>query len=176
MVSTERLVLRRFREEDAGALAAYRNDPEVARYQSWSVPYSPERAHYSVRSMAAADPGQPGWFQFAVTLERDGALIGDVGVNLDGNLRQAEIGYTIAPAFQRQGYGAEAVRAVLRYLFEERGLHRVSAECDARNEASARLLERVGFTREGLRRQHAWFKNEWADELLFGLLRAEWRG
>ena len=55
-----------------------------------------------------------------------------------------------------------------------RGLHKVSAEVDARNGASARLLERVGFTREGLRRSHTWIKGEWTDDLLYGLLADEW--
>jgi RimJ/RimL family protein N-acetyltransferase len=53
-------------------------------------------------------------------------------------------------------------------------VHKVSAECDARNEASARLLARVGFTREGLRREHTWLKGEWTDDLLFGLLARDW--
>ena len=167
-------MLRRFRHADAETLAAYRSAPEVALYQSWEAPYPVERARYTVESMAAADPDQPGWFQYAVELTAERAHIGDVGVNLHDNLRQAEIGYTVAPERQGRGYATEAVRAVLDHLFRVRGLHRVSAECDARNLASARLLERVGFTREGLLRQHTWIKNEWTDDLLFGLLAAEW--
>jgi RimJ/RimL family protein N-acetyltransferase len=174
LITTERLVLRRFRPADAEALAAYRSAPEVARYQSWEAPYSVERARYAIESMAAADPEQPGWFQYAVELTAERALIGDVGVNLHDNLRQAEIGYTLAPERQGRGYATEAVRAILDHLFRVRGLHRVSAECDARNLPSARLLERVGFTREGLRRQQTWIKNEWTDDLLYGLLEAEW--
>jgi aminoglycoside 6'-N-acetyltransferase len=65
---------------------------------------------------------------------------------------------------------------MLHHLFTQRGLRRVSAECDARNVASAKLLERVGFRREGLRRQHTWIKDEWTDDLLFGLLAAEYQG
>jgi RimJ/RimL family protein N-acetyltransferase len=87
---------------------------------------------------------------------------------------QAEIGFTLAPAEQGKGYASEAVRAVLHHLFLVRGLHKVAAECDARNTASARLLERVGFTREGRLREHTWIKQEWTDDLLFGLLAAEW--
>jgi RimJ/RimL family protein N-acetyltransferase len=174
-ISTERLVLRRFRPADAETLAAYRSAPEVARYQSWDAPYPVEKARYAVESMVAADPEQPGWFQWAIELTAERAHIGDVGVNLHDNLMQAEIGYTVAPERQGHGYATEAVRAVLDHLFRVRGLHRVSAECDARNIASARLLERVGFTREGLRRQQTWIKNEWTDDLLYGLLAEEWR-
>jgi RimJ/RimL family protein N-acetyltransferase len=176
LLKTERLVLRRFRPADAETLAAYRSDPEVARYQSWDAPYPLSKARYAIESMAAADPAQPGWFQYAVELTAERALIGDVGVNLHDNLRQAEIGYTLAPAFQGHGYATEAVRAVLDHLFRVRGLHRVSAECDARNVASARVLERTGFRREGLLRQHTWIKGEWTDDLLYGLLEVDFFG
>ena len=126
--------------------------------------------------MAAADPAQPGWFQFAVELKATRTHIGDVGVNLNDNRRQAEIGYTLAPDQQGHGYATEAVRAVLERLFTVQGLHKVSAECDARNLASARLLERVGFVREGLLRRHTWIKGEWTDDLLYGLLEEDFFG
>ncbi|MFB9363524.1 GNAT family N-acetyltransferase [Actinoplanes nipponensis] len=170
---TERLVLRRFRTTDVETLAAYRTDPRVARYQSWESPYPLRKARYAVESMAAADPGQPGWFQYAVELAAEEAHIGDVGVNLHDNLRQAEIGYTLAPERQGHGYATEAVRAVLDHLFRVKGLHRVSAECDARNVASYRLLERAGFRREGHLRQASWVKGEWTDDLLYGLLETD---
>ncbi|MEU4219667.1 GNAT family protein [Actinoplanes sp. NPDC026623] len=175
LITTDRLVLRRFRPGDAETLAAYRSKPAVAIYQSWRAPYSVERARYAIETMAAADPEQPGWFQYAVELASRGTHIGDVGVNLNDNLRQAEIGYTIAPEHQGHGYATEAVRAVLDHLFR-RGLHKVSAECDARNVASARVLERLGFTREGLLRGHTWIKGEWTDDLIYGLLEEDYFG
>jgi aminoglycoside 6'-N-acetyltransferase len=171
-VRTERLTLRRFTTADAEAFAAYRSDPDVARYQSWDVPLPLAEAVQKVEDFAQGDPSAPGWFQYAVDL--DGVLIGDLGLNLDENLRQAELGFTLAPAYQGGGYATEAVRGLLDDLFIERKLHRVSAECDARNTASARLLERVGFKREGLRLSNSWFKGEWTDDLLFGLLRSDY--
>jgi RimJ/RimL family protein N-acetyltransferase len=102
-------------------------------------------------------------------------LVGDVGVNLHPNRMQAEIGYTLDRAHQGKGYAAEAVGRVLEHLFTDRGLHKVSAECDARNERSVRLLERLAFRREGHRVEHTWIKGEWTDDLLFGLLARDWR-
>jgi len=174
-LETGRLLLRRFRPEDAGGLAAYRSDRDVARYQSWAAPLSTEEAVRIVGELADGDPGRPGWFQYAVVTRAEGDLIGDVGVNRHHNGMQAEIGFTLARPWWRRGYASEAVGRVLQRLFGDEGLHRVSAECDARNAASARLLDRLGFRREGLRRSHTWIKGEWTDDLLFGLLADEWR-
>ena len=174
LIATERLVLRRFRAADAETLAAYRSDPDVARYQAWTAPFPLERARALVAEFEAADPERPGWFQWAIERTADRAHIGDLGVALHENKRQAEIGFTLAPAYQKRGYAAEAVRAMLDHLFRVRGLHKVSAEADARNIASARLLERVGFVREGLLRSHTWIKGEWTDDLIYGLLAEEW--
>ena len=171
---TARLRLRRFLPDDAPALAAYRSDPAVARYQTWREPVSPEAAAGLVARFAAGDPTEPGWFQYAVELAATGELIGDVGVRLDENRMQADLGFTLARAHQGRGYATEAVTALLDLLFTEHGLRRVSAECDARNTASARLLERVGFRREGRRAAHTWIKGEWTDDLLFGLLADDW--
>jgi len=89
---------------------------------------------------------------------------------------QAEIGFTVAAAYQGHGYAVEAVRRVVDHLFADQGLRRISAECDARNLRSARLLERAGFRREGCRVANTWIKGEWTDDLLFGLLAENWRG
>jgi RimJ/RimL family protein N-acetyltransferase len=174
LIATPRLVLRRFRGSDAETLAAYRSEPAVARYQSWTAPVTIEAARAIVASLAAGEPGRPGWFQYALERTEDKAHIGDVGVDLHNSRMRAEIGFTLAGAYQGRGYAGEAVRAVLDHLFRVQGLHKVTAECDARNTASARLLQRVGFTREGLLRSHTWIKNEWTDDLIFGLLAAEW--
>jgi aminoglycoside 6'-N-acetyltransferase len=172
---TERLVIRRFEVTDVPAFAAYRSDAEVARYQSWNPAVSREEAGALVEEFAAGDPKAAGWFQYAIALrEATPVLLGDIGVLTHQNMMQAEIGFTLARPHQGHGYATEAVQAMLRRLFTQRALRRVSAECDARNAASARLLERVGFRREGLRRQHTWIKGEWTDDLLFGLLAAEY--
>ncbi|ANZ40315.1 GNAT family N-acetyltransferase [Lentzea guizhouensis] len=166
ILTSARLTLRPFRAGDAQAFAAYRSDPEVARYQGWDTPYPVEAAERMIAEMT--DPAAPGWFQYAVDL--DGALIGDIGVNTHENLMQADIGYTLAPAHQGRGLAFEAVGRVVRHLFEDRGLRRVSAECDARNERSVKLLKRLGFRQEGHRVENTWIKGEWTDDLLFGLL------
>ncbi|MEV4350319.1 GNAT family protein [Actinoplanes sp. NPDC049596] len=174
LIATERLLLRRFRPSDAPVLAAYRSDPAVARYQSWDAPFPLLRAETAVANFIASDPDKPGWFQYAIERIAEKDLIGDVAVHLHDNLKQAEVGFTLATHHQKQGYATEAVRAVLDRLFRVQGLHKVAGECDARNVASASLMERLGFTREGLLRQQTYLKGEWTDDLIFGLLASEW--
>ena len=174
MMLTQRLRLRPLVPGDAPAMAVYRSDPEVARYQSWSTPYTVADAELLIEELANTNPNAPGWFQYGVELLADGSLIGDLGVRLFENKLQAEIGFTIAAAQQGNGYGPEAVRKMLDHLFIDVGLHKISAECDARNGASAHLLTRVGFRQEGLLRSHTFSKGEWTDDMVFGLLADEY--
>jgi aminoglycoside 6'-N-acetyltransferase len=87
--------------------------------------------------------------------------------------RQCEIGFTIAPRYQGRGYATEAVRLLVGYLFAL-GKHRITACCDARNAASAAVLERLAMRREGHLRQSTWAKGEWTDDLLYAVLHDEW--
>ncbi|MFI1360469.1 GNAT family N-acetyltransferase [Streptomyces sp. NPDC020898] len=174
-METPRLLLRRFTAADAPTLAAYRSDPDVSRYQSWEAPVPVAEAERLAGSFSAGDPRDPGWFQYAVERRDVPGLIGDVGVCRSEDGRQAELGFTFAPEFQGHGYAGEAVARVVKSLLREEGLHRVSAGCDGRNVRSARLLERVGFRREGHLVQSTWIKGEWTDDVLFGLLGSEYR-
>ncbi len=144
---TPRLVIRSMGAEHARTLAAYRSDPEVARYQSWDAPFTLAQARAFVAGMAGLDPVSPGrWVQLAI--EADGEHVGDVAVRVDEDGRQARVGITLAGDAQGRGWGTEALGAVLDRLFAA-GLHRVVADCDVRNEASWRLLERVGHASRG---------------------------
>ncbi|GAA2583057.1 GNAT family protein [Dactylosporangium fulvum] len=174
LLETDRLILRRFRAGDAPALAAYRSDPDVARYQSWDAPFPLGDAIAFVAEVAHLDPEREGWFQYAVEARDTGELVGDVGVNRGDGGRQAELGFTLAPEHQGRGYATEAVRRIVDFLLVEEGLHRVHATLDARNERSARLLERLGFRREGLCVQASWWKGEWTDDLFYAVLASEW--
>jgi RimJ/RimL family protein N-acetyltransferase len=175
-LTTERLVLRRFRSEDLDSFVAYRSDPETARYQSWDTPYRPSQARQFLQDLAVIHPDTPGeWFQFAVALRHTDRLIGDCGAHVQAeDSRQAEIGFTLAPQHQGYGYATEAVRRLLHYLLVERGKHRVRATCDDRNKGSAAVLERVGMRREGHLLESTWSKGEWTNDLLYAVLQREW--
>lgn len=173
-VEARRLVLRRLRETDLEALVAYRADPEVARYQSWSD-YDAGRGRQLIASMHGRQPGEPGWFQFAIALKDSDALVGDCALRVDEqDPRVGEIGFTLSRQHQGQGLGTEAVRALLGYAFGTLGLHRLVGVTDAKNTAAATVLEKVGMRREGHFLENTWFKGAWGDEFLYALLRREW--
>lgn len=174
-LETPRLRLRHFREQDLPTLLAYRNDPDVARYQSWES-MTEDFGHIFISEMSESHPGMPGyWFQFAIELRATGAHIGDCALHTRGDdARLGEIGYTLAPAFQGQGLAYEATAAMLDYAFTVQHMHRISATVDVRNDRSITLLKRLGMRCEGHFLQCAWFHGEWCDEYLYAILSSEW--
>ncbi|MDQ2717278.1 MAG: GNAT family N-acetyltransferase [Chloroflexota bacterium] len=175
-IETPRLRLRHFTDADLAPFMAYRNDPQVARYQSWEGISEPE-ARAFVQEQRAIQPGMPGqWFQIAIELKETGALVGDCALKIEEyDARQAEIGYTLARAYQGRGIASEAVSCALDYAFMTLDLHRVIAITDCENTASVALLERLGLRREGHFHQNVWFKGGWGDEYLYAILQEEWR-
>lgn len=88
--------------------------------------------------------------------------------------RSMELAYWLAPEHHGEGYGSDAARTMVRYAFEDRNLRRVEAHCGSFNDASAGLLESLGFQQEGRLRDAAWFRGDYHDMLVYGLLREEW--
>ena len=173
-LESERLILRRFTDSDLAQFLAYRNDPEVARYQAWESCTESEAAAM-IEELKALQPGAPGeWFQFAIELKETGDLVGDCALNVEQDGRQAEIGYTLAREHQGKGYASEAVSRLLDYAFGDLGLHRVVAITDRENKPSFALLERLGMRQEGRFVQNAWFKGRWVSEYLYAVLADEW--
>lgn len=175
-METDRLILRQFDLRDVPAFAAYRSDPEVARFQGWDAPFGDEQAAAFVRSMRRVKPGTPGkWLQLALQVKATGELAGDCAFRVDsGDPRQAAIGLTLARAFQGRGYGHEAMTRLLDYLFFELKLHRVHADCDELNEPAYRSLEKLGLRREAHFVENLWFKGGWASEYWYAILEREW--
>jgi RimJ/RimL family protein N-acetyltransferase len=174
-LTTERLTIRPLARNDITEFTRYRNLPDVARYQDWTLPYTRDLAHALVddaQQLGVPTPGQ--WLQLAVT-DADDRLLGDVAVWLDEAALLAMIGYTFAPANQGRGYAVEAVRAVVDWLFTVRKVHRVAATIDPENVASARVLERNGFRYIGTARSAALVRNVWSDDARFEILADEWR-
>ena len=169
-----RVELRWLEDGDAPALFALFSDPEVMRYWSW-LPFTDRvqaqrllediRGHFRARTL----------FQWGIV--HDGHLIGTTTLfHLDHANRHAEIGFALARAHWGRGLASEAVSTLVGFAFETLGLHRLEAGADPRNDGSIRLLERQGFRREGYLRERYHVGDEVQDDVLFGLLRPEWRG
>lgn len=173
-LNTPRLLLRRLRLDDAADLYEYLSDPQTYRFE----PGEPlERAQADER---AADLAASPHF-WAVVLRSTGKMIGQLYLAQITPLEHltCELGYILSPAYQRQGYGAEAAGALVRQALTADGMHRVVAHCNPENTASWKLLERIGFRREGLHRQDIFFRRNaageplWTDTYVYALLAAE---
>jgi RimJ/RimL family protein N-acetyltransferase len=175
-LTTERLLLRPFSDDDADALYAMYRPPDVSRYlyseprTRDEIPELLERA----KQLIAIDDDHDG-LRLAAVLKGSGALVGDISLwRVSREHQQGEVGYVIASEHRGHGYGTEAVRRMLRLGFEEVGFHRIVGRLDARNVASARVLERLGMRREAHLRENEFVKGEWADELIYAVLASEW--
>ena len=174
---TERLLLRPFAPSDFDALFAMHSSPDVARYLYWD-PRTEDQARAALEQKIAAtairDDGDP--LTLAAVLETTGELVGDVMLLLvSREHRQGEIGYIVHPDHQGRGYATEAMRPLLRIAFDDLGLHRVVGRTEARNAASARVLERLGMRREAHLVENEFVKGEWQSELVYAILDREWR-
>jgi RimJ/RimL family protein N-acetyltransferase len=169
-LKTERLILRPYRPDDRGDIDdayVYMSDPEVVRYLYWEV-----RTREEVQAFLA----ERGSHVLAVQLPPDGPVIGEVLLRPGSEEhRQGELGYVLSPAYQGKGYAAEAARAMLRFGFEDRGMHRIMARLDSRNKPSAALLERLGMRLEAHYVHDELFKGDWSDTLVYAMLEDEWR-
>ena len=164
---TSRLIARRFTALDLDAFVAMRADPEVARFQSWEN-FTEEDGRAFLEPGPQRNPGEPGWFQFALERKEDQRFVGDCGSETDPRL--AQIGYTIARPYWNQGYATEAVRGLLEYAFANFPFHRIIASVDPRHTASVRVLEKAGLVKEAHFRQSEWFKGAWADDAIYAVL------
>jgi RimJ/RimL family protein N-acetyltransferase len=174
---TERLDLRPFEPTDLDAVHAIHSIPEVVRYVPWE-PYdeakSREQLARKMRRRALIDSGDS--LSLAVVERATGRVAGDTAFiwHSEEN-RHAEIGYLFHPDFHGKGYATEAGRELLRFGFEDAGLHRITGRLDGRNAASARVLERLGMRREAHFVRNGQVKGEWTDEVIYAILADEWR-
>ena len=174
-IETERLLLRAHRLSDLDDLARFHGDPEVVRYVPWPVrdrAATEETLRTKLGQTRLDEHGQ--WLVLAVEERSTGTVIGEVLLKWSSD-RQGELGFASGRDHHGQGYAAEAARAVLALAFDDLGFHRVSAVVVDGNDASVRLLGRLGFRQEARHVDGAFFKGAWVTSLVFALLDEEWR-
>lgn len=174
VLTTERLTLRQLQQSDAADVLVFRGDWEVQKYNGRvfqnvkEVQTLIEELHDEFRALTGVS--------WAVTLTDDGAVLGLFGLHHWSKYhRRAEVGYDLARTHWGKGIASEALRAIIQFGFERMSLHRIYASTIADNHRSVRLLERLGFQREGTKRQHSWEEDgAFHDSAMYGLLRQEY--
>lgn len=152
IAETDRLILRRYKKEDLQDLFAYLSDAEVVKYEPYK-PMTLEETEEALQWRMGTEE------MIAVELKDSRRLIGNVYMG-KREFEAVELGFVFHRSYWGRGYAAESCRALIRLAFAN-GVHRICAECDPRNERSWRLLEALGFQREGHLRQNVCF---WKDE------------
>ena len=178
-LSTDRLILRPFRDDDFDAVHRYAGNFDNLRMTAWG-PNTEAQTHGFLRTAQAQVRQSPRRdFDFALERKDSGELIGGVGIFVDESGAQAEIGWTLRLEQHHQGFATEAARELLRFGFETLSLQRIWATCRADNTGSFRVMERCGMRREALLIQSRPGRPcdplPWYDGLLYAILREERR-
>jgi len=174
VLCTTHLILRPPKMSDAVDFFAYARDERVARYVLWDAHQSRWESREALRAIRRRIRAQRA-LTFAICPRESGKLIGTIGpVWVDWDSQSCEVGFSMARAYWGQGLMAEALRAFLKYCFEDLGLNRVEGQHDLRNPASGRVMEKAGMACEGRLRQRVYYKGEYADVALYAVIRESW--
>ena len=173
-LQTPRLALRHLRPADAADVFAVFSDPEVMRYWDHGPMAAPEEAsayisgiddHFRRREL----------FQWGSTDRRTDRVVGTCTLwRVSTPHQRGEIGFALGQAHWGHGFGRETVTALIDFAFDTLQLHRLEADVDPRNERSLRLLEGLGFRRDGYLRERYLVGSHRQDSVLLGLLRPDW--
>jgi RimJ/RimL family protein N-acetyltransferase len=176
-LSTERLVLRPYADEDLDDVFGFLSLPEVVRYLYWEVRTREQvRDFLAERATLHTLAAEGDRLVLAVERAANGRVIGEVNLHWhSAEHRQGETGFVFHPDAQGQGFAREAATRMLDLAFDDLGLHRVCAHTDGRNTASAGLMARLGMQQEACLREAEIFKGEYGVELVYAVLEHEWR-
>jgi [ribosomal protein S5]-alanine N-acetyltransferase len=175
LINAQRVRLRAVEARDLDNIFTIFSDPKVMRY--WSTPPLPDRDAAAELIQEIHDGfEQRSMLKWGIAHLSDDALIGTATLfNLNLENGRAELGYGLGSANWGKGYMVEALTALIDYSFESLDLRRLEADVDPRNAASLRMVERLGFQREGYLRERWHVNGEIQDSVFFGLLRSEWQ-
>ena len=175
-IKSERLSLREFEETDWQEVHIYASDPKVVRFMDWGPNTEEETKAFISRSISSQKEKPRKRYTLAITLKEENKLIGscDLCVESPEN-KEGWIGYCLNRQFWNKGYATEAAEALLRFGFQQLGLHRIFAAVDPKNIVSIHVLEKTGMQYEGHLREHKWSKGRWRDSLLYAILENEWK-
>ena len=167
MLEGKNVNLRIVEKEDLPLLLEWRNSLEFeGRYNPVAVQQSKTEFEKKYDSLGSEET------RFLIE-KKDGSKIGHIGTHLFGGM--LEIGYAIAPNERGHGYGTEAVKMMVDYLFMSRNIVRIGSATHVENRAAQKVLENAGFTREGIERKGIFVWGKWTDLYVYSILREEWK-
>ncbi|AVQ91633.1 GNAT family N-acetyltransferase [Citrobacter freundii] len=173
VLQTSRLLCRPLTENDWTFFLTLQKNPDVMRFVADTRTEEEIRIAFNSR-LPEWSPGSPHWLCLVLCDKASGAPLGVTGYIHESN-ECAEVGFLLAPEAQGKGYGTESLHAVCDFAFTTGGLRRLTACVTAGNEASRRLLEKVGFIHEGTLRESYWLHQTWNDDWIFGLLKHDYQ-
>lgn len=177
-IKSKRLLLRNLRKADLADFLAYRQDPEVCKYQGFDT-FSEQQAIDFIEQQKAIRLGEVGhWVQIGIELQATQQLIGDCAIQfLAEEPRMIELGNTINPEFQKQGFATETMSCLLNHVFQFHAVHKAIALIDVRNISSIQLIKKLGFEQEGYFRKNFYDAEikEWIDEYRYSLLKEDFK-
>ena len=174
-LETERLILRKFTENDAESVFKnWASDDEVTKFLTWpthrSVEVSKAYIDFCLESYKHDDS-----YQWGIELKETGELFGNISVvKVNEDLEALELGYVIGRRFWGDGYMAEAVKAVIAFLFEEAGANRIAARHDTNNPNSGKVMKKAGMKYEGTLRRNDRNNRGIVDCAVYSILKEEW--
>lgn len=176
VLDTKRLLLREITLDDAEFWMRNFSDPDVVELTAYEPPRDLEAAKSEILQFCIRPFRESTGIRWGIALRGNPDLMGTLGYHqwVREGAHRARMGYDLLREHRRKGIMTEAVRAALGYGFTTMGLHRVEALTDPANAASLRLVERLGFHRDGTLRENTFFRGRFIDDVVFSLLRQEW--
>ena len=176
-LETERLVLKEITLKDARWYFEHFNTEEIAEGQDYPGPRNMKEARAELKLYFVDVFRTKRGIRWGIAIKGDDKLIGSAGFYkwVQPGRYQAEMGYDLNPAFWGKGIMTEALSAMIQYGFDYMGLHRIEVLISRQNRRSQSLIRRLGFRKEGVLRDHYFVEGRFSDDMIFSLLKEEWR-
>ncbi|HNZ83607.1 MAG: GNAT family N-acetyltransferase [Sedimentibacter sp.] len=174
-IETDRLLLRKFKLSDAEEMYKnWANDDNVTRYITWPTHKDIEETRRVVEGYVN-DSARDNYYHWCIVLKETNEAVGSIGAfRLYDDLKLFEIGYCIGKKFWNKGITTEAMKALIKFFFEEVGVNRIEARHDVKNPASGRVMIKSGLKFEGILRQAGKTNNGINDMAVYAILKEEW--
>lgn len=173
-LETERLILRKFTAEDAEAMFEnWASEDEVTKFLTWPTHANADMTKLLL-TVWVENYEKPDFYNWVIELKATGEIVGNISVvKVQENIEGAVLGYCMGTKWWGQEIMPEAGRAVIKFLFEEVGFHRIAANHDKNNPKSGRVMQKIGMTYEGTLRSAGFCNQGVIDEVWYSILKEE---